>query len=149
MALELFNLKTLSEMDGGRIRDALDVALRRIRRDLADRPADKRPRKVRLEISLRPVAEGRELRDVVVAFDIAETIPKLRSREYTMIPGRRGLFVNELSPDDPRQRTIDEVDLAAVRDAGDEIDDDDVVVETENRRAGGSDGRDRLKKGGS
>ena len=110
MALQPFDLAALTELDGCRIRTAFDLALARLTEDCKDRPAVKARRSVTLTVSLVPVPndEG-DLGSVDVDCQLNEKIPKRASRTYNMLPSRKGLLVNEVSPDEVRQRTLDEV----------------------------------------
>lgn len=110
MALQPFDLAALTELDGCRIRTAFDLALARLTEDCKDRPAVKARRSVTLTVSLVPVPndEG-DLDTVDVDCQLQEKLPKRESRTYNMLPTRNGLLVNEVSPDEVRQRTLDEV----------------------------------------
>jgi hypothetical protein len=110
MALEKFDLASLTELDGARIRTAFDQAVARLTEDCKDRPNVKARRSVTLMVSLVPVPndEG-DLGSVDVDFQLKESMPKRESRTYNMLPTRSGLLVNEASPDEVKQMTLDEV----------------------------------------
>ncbi len=109
MAIQKFELRSLAELDGGRIREAFEQALRRCELDCMDRPATDNVRKVSLTAELVPVCSpGGELESVDVRFHIKDTVPSRKSAVYNMKATRGGLLFNELSPDDIHQRTIDE-----------------------------------------
>lgn len=109
MAVEKFELKSLVEIDGGRINAAFMQALQRCERDCGDRPATSDSRKVTLTAELTPICSpSGELESVDVRFQIKDTVPTRKSAVYNMKATRAGLLYNELSPDDVNQRTIDE-----------------------------------------
>ena len=109
MAIESFELKTLTEIDGGRIREAFEQALRRCESDCRDRPNIAKARTLTLSVSLVPAVDERgELDTVAATFDIAEKLPKRQSRKYQMLARGGKLLFNELSPDDVKQKTLDE-----------------------------------------
>lgn len=108
MPLEVFNTESLARLDGGRLRVGLDLALKRLVDDCADRPGLKKARRVTLEIEILPVMEGGgELDSVIVEFGIKERIPARSSKAYNMRAGHDGaLLFNELAPEDVDQGTI-------------------------------------------
>ena len=109
MPIEKFQLGSLSTIDGGRINEAFEQALKRCEMDCKDRPATAKARKVALTAELVPVCTPQgDLESVDVTFQIKDTVPTRESATYNMkaVPG--GLLFNELSPEDVRQGTIDE-----------------------------------------
>lgn len=110
MAIEKFSLATLASIDQGRVREAFEQALKRCEADCKDRPGTDEARKVTLTAILVPVHdEGTgELESCNVQFQIVESIPKRKSKVYNMASDESGLFFNELSPDQIKQRTLDE-----------------------------------------
>lgn len=111
MALEKFELALLPTMDGGRIKEAFEQALRRCEVDMRDRPNLKKDRSVAIVATLTPVADDHgDLLEVVVQFTVKDSIPARDSTVYHMNAARQGLFFNELSPDDARQLTLDSAD---------------------------------------
>jgi hypothetical protein len=118
MAVEKFTLASLIDIDGGRIREAWEQALRRCRDDCHDRPGVAKGRKVTLHAILTPVCEpDGSLGSVDVSFEIDDSLPKRQSPSYNMRAARGGLLFNELSPDDINQRTLDEVGPRATEEA--------------------------------
>jgi len=107
MALEAFTLATIAEMDGGRIRAAFEMALRRLEADCKDRPGVESARKLALVPHMTPVCDGGDLDSVNITFKITDTVPKRESKSYNMqaVPG--GLLFNDASPEDVRQGTLD------------------------------------------
>lgn len=113
MALHQFGLDTLTELDGGRVVEAWNQALRRALGDCKDRPAVKKDRKVTLELRLRPVVEeDRDVTECEGHFLVKDTVPTRESKDYSFaMRGLRGepvLVFNDLSEDNVRQRTLDE-----------------------------------------
>lgn len=108
MALEKFRLDTLATIDEGRIKVAFDMALQRLIDDCKDRPELKDARKLTLTVVVEPRPEQGSLDSVDVSFEIKDAIPKRGTRAYNMAVGRAGLLWNELSPDEVRQKTLDE-----------------------------------------
>lgn len=108
MSLQKFDLAAIVDIDDGRIRTALEQALRRCELDCRDRPGLEGKRSVKLEVRLSPVPtpEG-ELDSVDVSFAISEKIPPRASKSYNMRAARGGLLFNELSPEDCDQMTLD------------------------------------------
>lgn len=108
--LEKFQLATLSHIDQGRINTAFEQELRRCEADCKDRPGNKKPRTVALVATMSPVAndEGDAMESCDVQFHVASKVPKRLSKIYNMKATAQGLLFNELSPDEVRQRTIDE-----------------------------------------
>lgn len=110
MAVEKFNLKSLAEIDDGRLRKAWEQALNRARLDCEDRPSVEKARTVTLTIELVPVREpGGSLHSVDASFRVRDKLPEIQSPAYSLRAGRGGLFYNELSLDDVNQMTLDEV----------------------------------------
>lgn len=107
MALEKFNLATIADMDGGRIRAAFEQALARLEADLKDRPAVKTARKLELILDLTPVSDGGELDSVNVKFRVKDNVPKRESKAYNMQAVAGGLLFNDASPEDVKQKTLD------------------------------------------
>lgn len=108
--IQTLSMKALAEIDNGRIREAYEQALRRAQSDCKDRPALERARKVSLTLTIVPVVgDNGELESCNVDFQIKEALPPRESRTYNMAADDAGLHFNELSRDDIRQRTIDQV----------------------------------------
>jgi hypothetical protein len=108
MGLQKFDMETLTELDGGRIRTAFEQAMKRLEHDCKDRPNVKAARKLELVITMTPLPDDAgDLDSVDVKFRVKDSVPKRESKAYNMraVPG--GLLFNELSPDDVRQQTLD------------------------------------------
>lgn len=96
-------------MEEGILKEAFEEALGRIEEDCKGRPALKDARKLALVLEMKPVCDDNgDLETTSVRFHFVETIPKRKSREYSALPKEDGLYVNDVSPDNPKQRTIDE-----------------------------------------
>lgn len=110
MALERVTLAKIAEMDGGKIGHAFQGAVRRCLKDCRDRPNLSKARTITLTVTMAPPkdAEGAELDVVAFACALKEALPKRDSREYSAVLQGGDMLVNELSPSDARQRTIDE-----------------------------------------
>ena len=110
MAVKHLNFEALSEIDDGRIKEAWEQAAKRARDDCADRPGVLKARKVTLTMTLTPVsASDGSLDTVDVQFEIDDSLPKRISAAYNMKAVRGGLLFNDLSPDDIKQGTLDDV----------------------------------------
>lgn len=111
MALEKFTTEALSRIDGGRIAAAFELALKRAEVDCKDRPAVKKARRVELIATIEPIlGPDGELDSCDVSFTIKDSIPKRESKVFNMTAARSGLMFNEMSAEDARQKTLDEVD---------------------------------------
>lgn len=107
MTLQKFDFGTVATIDDGRIREALDQAIRRCELDCKDRPNVSKERCVTLKINLTPVpSETGDLDSVDVAFAIGDALPRRASKTYNMRAARGGLLFNEMSPDDVNQMTL-------------------------------------------
>lgn len=120
MGIERFDLGAVAKLDEGRIKEAFEQALKRCMDDCKDRPALPDPRKVQLMATLQPVVgDDGSMESCDVHFQIADSIPKRKSKIYNMKAKGGQLFFNELSTRDIHQRSIDdELKLKAVGSAG-------------------------------
>jgi hypothetical protein len=112
MALKKMEMAALEGFDGGRIKAAFDADLQRVYDDLADRPRLNKKRTVTLTLEITPNADPQDGKfvDADVQFHIDTMIPKKSSRQYKVAnaPEQGGLLFNDLSHDNPGQRTLDE-----------------------------------------
>ena len=71
-------LSTLDKVDGGRLAELFDDAMRRVLSDCRDHPGDDKARTVTLTARVKPVLadDERELATVDVDFDVRPVIPK-------------------------------------------------------------------------
>lgn len=105
--LDKLSLAALATIDGGRIARAFDLALEQIRADLVDRAVLVDARKLSISVNLVPIAdEAGELDGASVSFDFAVSVPKRKTKPYTMLARDGALLFNEGSPKNPRQLTI-------------------------------------------
>lgn len=85
MSIQSLSLANIEEIDGGKVAVAFAVELQHVIKDMLDRPGDNRPRKVSLNLELKPQCDDSgTLADVQVAFDIASSVPNRRSNAYNM-----------------------------------------------------------------
>lgn len=110
MALIPLNLQTLDRLDP-KLQAAFSTHLRRAVQDCLDRPAEKKARRVLLEVEVTPILDDDGGCSRVNAdFKFRDKLPDRRSRTYEMIAQRDGrLILNEFSPTAPDQLTIDDV----------------------------------------
>ena len=105
-----FNLESLKELDFGRISAAFDTERERVVKDCQDRPGDGKPRSIAIKFNFYPQSDGSESVDcdeVKVECEITSTVPKRRTKIYTMKPVRDGkLRFNADDPDDPENPTL-------------------------------------------
>jgi len=110
MGLEILDMGALSTIDAGRLRVAWEQAMDRMRRDCYDRPGLEKARKVTLTMTMTPIPEqDGSMRNMDVQFEVSETSPKRESPVYSMKAERGGLFFNDLSKENPNQRTLDDI----------------------------------------
>lgn len=110
MSIHEFSLKSLPSLDGGRVVEAFNQAVKRAVADCQDRPGEMKARTVTLQLDIVPVVdEDGMLGTVRGAFQIKESIPTRKSRVYDFQPRRGGMLVfNDLSDDASQQRTLDQ-----------------------------------------
>lgn len=85
MSIQNLTLAHIEEIDGGKVAIAFEVELLHVIKDMLDRPADGRPRKVSLNLELKPQCDDSgTLADVQVAFDLASSVPNRRTNPYNM-----------------------------------------------------------------
>jgi hypothetical protein len=108
--LVTLNAETLAALDEGRVAKAIEHALQQSLADCKDRPHVKKARLIDLSITVSPVQdEAGNLHSCKVQFSVDTKFPTRQTHVYDMIASRTGgLMFNELSPDEARQRTLDE-----------------------------------------
>lgn len=112
MSLISLDLTTLGKVDDGRIAIAFEQELRRAVFDCRDRPADKKPRIVSIEATIKPVFNTNTMvaDHADVSFKIKSKLPTRESQGTTMqMRANDKLIFSDTSPD-VRQTTIDDVD---------------------------------------
>jgi hypothetical protein len=112
MALKVFDAKSLAEIDDGRIGAALQAELDKAREDCRDRPVLKKGRKVKLELTLTPVADDHgDLDGIKVTFKVASAMPARERQDFSVGVKHDGrMFYSEHSTDNVNQRTLDAMD---------------------------------------
>jgi hypothetical protein len=104
-------IEDLVVFDDGRAAVAFKREMERIVFDLSDRAGVEKERSVTLKVTLSPEADERgDLAHVDVNVEIKSAIPSQRTRTVVarVVNGENTLLYNDLSPDQPRQRTIDQ-----------------------------------------
>ncbi len=112
MTLHYVNLESLKTLDGGRVSEAFDQAVRRAVADCDDRPAEKKPRVVMLQATLVPIVdEGGMLDGVNCDFQVRDKLPTRKSKVYNFGLKQDGkLFFSDEDPTNHRQLTFGDVD---------------------------------------
>jgi len=107
--VEKFQLKSLAEIDGGRIAIAFEQALKRVIQDCEDRPGDKKERTVNLSLTVKPVLDADGfLDDCDVQLLVSDSVPKRKSKVYKMAVRKGGhLVYNPESLGSVSQQTLD------------------------------------------
>lgn len=101
-------LAALHEMDGGKIARLFEQCLRQCTQDCQDRPADKKPRTLTLQIHVVPV-EDDMCDEVTLSVAAKVAVPKKQTRGYSVGVGEKGKTVVNLASDDNiHQMTIDD-----------------------------------------
>lgn len=112
MAFKKLTLAELANLDAGRVHVAFEQAVSRIVRDCLDRPGDKTPRKVLLQLQVVPVVgEEGQCEECLAEFQIKDSVPTRKSKTYSLATNRKGdLIFSEASPTNIRQTTFEDVD---------------------------------------
>lgn len=95
MAMEVFDLGKLANFDDARIMQAFQEELKYAALSCHDRPGDKSPRKVTLEMTLIPVQEPNSggCEGINVKFKAKAKVPERKSREYSLNTNRAGQLI--------------------------------------------------------
>lgn len=105
--LRQLSLENLEFLDIGIVSEAFNQQVKRVALDCLDRPACTDPRKVTLEVNIRPVDEQTTCEHVDVQIKIKSAIPEYRTSRYDMKVRANGTFVfSEDSPDSVDQTTF-------------------------------------------
>jgi hypothetical protein len=103
------SLETLGDLDNGTARQICNSALARAVDDLDDRGDDGKERQVEIVVGMKQSKDGGF---VVTTVSARAKLPVYRSRatvsEINRADGHTELIFNDLAPNDPRQKTIDE-----------------------------------------
>lgn len=102
-------LDSLGELDHGTARVVIDAALRKAVEDLDDRGDDGKPREVNIKVTMEKIDGGLTSAHVKVAAKIPEYQINGTVCRHKVVNGHSRLLFQQLAPDDPDQRTIDEL----------------------------------------
>lgn len=111
MSLQRLSLESMGTLDGGQAMQTFQDAVQRAVRDCLERPGDKRPRKVVLQLSLVPVpiitGNTIDCDGAKGAFQCKVKIPDWETREVDFGVQQSGdLIFNPDSPRDHKQMTL-------------------------------------------
>jgi hypothetical protein len=111
MGLKRLSMETLKEIDSGMVMELFHSALQHAVTDCMERPADKRPRKVTLQLTLKPVAEINgtmiDCDGVRGCFQCRAKLPDMETKTYDFGVQQGGKLVyNEDSLTNHRQTTM-------------------------------------------
>ena len=111
MAFREISLENVKHMADGTIDAAFQQHVKRAVADCEDRPGDKKPRKVTLTFLMTPVMlQDGNVTDVQVEAVVKSSVPDHLSRPVECRVKAQGRAVfNDLSQDNPHQKTIDQV----------------------------------------
>lgn len=109
------NLGSLESLDDGRVAVAFQHELKRAVQDCIDRPADKKPRTVTLELSIKPIVAPDssiiEMEGADGEFTIKSKVPTRKSKTYNFRSNKHGqLAFSSESPESADQTTFDDLD---------------------------------------
>ena len=105
--IRALTLENLEHLDFGIAREAFNQQVKRVAMDCLDRPGCLEPRKVTLEIVVRPVKEQTTCEHVDVQVKVRSSIPEYHTQLYDMKVRANGIFVfSEDSPDSIDQTTF-------------------------------------------
>lgn len=112
MPLVELSLKSLEELDDGRVAAAFICELKRVVLDCMDRPGDTNPRKVAMEFTLKPIVDEAGMCESAEGdFKIKSKVPDRKTKTYSFNVNKRGhLIYSSNSPDNVDQTTFDDVD---------------------------------------
>lgn len=111
------NLANMDELDDGRVAAAFQKNVKDAVLDCIDRPTDKNPRVVTLELKLTPVptSDGAvvELEGADGSFKVKLKVPERKSKTYNFRTNKKGqLAFSSESPENADQTTFNDVDPA-------------------------------------
>lgn len=111
MPKETLCLDSIGNVDAGALRVAVNNALKLLTQDLADRPSLDKPRKLLLEICLKPIVDKNShsptLESADVSWQVLTKAPAIGSSGTTMKPAQNGqLYFHSDIPDSPDDETI-------------------------------------------
>lgn len=111
MNKQSFTLENLKLLDFGKIGAAFDAERQHVVKDCIDRPTDERPRSVSISFKFKPMvdpsANVTDCDSVAVECEITSSLPKRRTKVYTMTPRHDGtLTFHPDLPDEPDGDTM-------------------------------------------
>lgn len=102
-------LEELARLDNGKVAAVFARELRHVTKDCLDRPTDESARKITMVISVKPQECDGVCETVEAEVSIKSHVPDRRTRPYQLaVNGRGDVIVNDASPEDIRQATLDE-----------------------------------------
>lgn len=104
-----FNVRNLTELDGGKADLAINHAIRQIVNDVKDRPGDKAKRKVTIVIEAVPHLDddSAALDTIDITIKVKTSVPLRQTHSYPMLPTEDGtLLFSPASPYNPRQGSL-------------------------------------------
>lgn len=110
MAIKQFTAQSITEIEDGRIAEAIQQEMNKALEDCRDRPLVKKPRTINLKILMTPAPDDRgDVEGLKIGFKINSVMPPKESRELSVGLKHDGrMFWNDMAPDNHNQRTIDE-----------------------------------------
>ena len=104
------SLATLKDFDFGKAAEHYQEALGIAVRDCVDRPGESKARTVTLTTSIVPLMQQEgDVVEAAVDFKIASSVPAWKTATRPVAVTRQGdLAFNDMAPDNPSQRTLDE-----------------------------------------
>lgn len=108
--LKKFSIAEISTLDDGRPAAMVDKLLRIATEDCVNRPGVTKARRVTLSMEITPQAnEDGVCDDVHIEFTSTGSVPKSRSKTFSMKPNPKGQLVfNDHSQDNVHQGTLDQ-----------------------------------------
>lgn len=120
MPLEPFNFAALRDFDDGRLPAAFDDALAACVSDCADRPGERKARKITVTVELVPVLrDGKTLDSCEIAFEVKHSAPPRQSIAYSLDVKGEELLYMPGSPEDHRQPVLYPPDKSKAKEARD------------------------------
>lgn len=105
--LKEFDLLGIAGIEGGKLNTLVKHQMARMSQDCMDRPGDKSPRKLLIELQCKPVlSQDGTCEEVHQTFECRHKLPTYRSKTYVMKPTKGGFLFNEDSLDDPNQMAM-------------------------------------------
>lgn len=109
------SLESLEHLDDGRVAVAFQHELKRAVQDCIDRPSDKKPRTVTLELAIKPIVAPDssiiEMEGADGEFTVKSKVPTRKSKTYSFRSNKHGqLAFSSESPENADQTTFDDID---------------------------------------